>query len=213
MSRRSFWSLAVLSTLALAVWCQPLSAQRRVRTASPLPPQVAEIDKFVEQGWKDFKITASPRATDGEWCRRVFLDVLGRIPTVEELDAFTKSREPDKRQKLINSLLEDDKYIEEYARNFTTLWTNILIGRSGGTGYRTMISRAGMQKYLRDSFARNKPYDRMVFELVTARGSNTPGADDFNGAVNFLIMKVNEEKAAQATADTSPRRPTSFASS
>jgi hypothetical protein len=59
-----------------------------------------------------------------------------------------------------------------------------------------------MQKYLRDAFARNKPYDRMVYELVTATGSTTPGQADFNGATNFLVGKL-EENAAQATAMTS----------
>jgi hypothetical protein len=60
-----------------------------------------------------------------------------------------------------------------------------------------------MQKFLRDTFARNKPYDRMVFELVTATGNPDPDDEEFNGAVNFLIDKVNDENAAQATAATS----------
>ena len=60
-----------------------------------------------------------------------------------------------------------------------------------------------MQKYLRDSFARNKPYNTMVFELVTAEGSTKPGTDGFNGAVNFLINKVNEEKGVLAASSTS----------
>jgi hypothetical protein len=59
-----------------------------------------------------------------------------------------------------------------------------------------------MQKYLRDSFAREKPYDELVAELVTAAGTTTPGDADFNGATNFLIDKVNEEKASLATAAT-----------
>lgn len=79
----------------------------------------------------------------------------------------------------------------------------MLIGRTGGTANDSMVSRAGMSKYLRDSFARNKPYDRMVHELITASGHSRPGADNFNGAVNFLIDKVNDDGAAQATAAVS----------
>jgi hypothetical protein len=60
-----------------------------------------------------------------------------------------------------------------------------------------------MSKYLRDAFARNKPYDRMVYELVTASGSTKAGTANFNGATNFLVMKVNEEMAVQATAAVS----------
>ncbi len=164
--------------------------------------QVAEINRQIAAGWKDYGIRPSPAATDGEWCRRLYLDLLGRIPTVEEVQAFLKSRDSDKRRKLVAKLLYDEEYTEEYARNWTTLWTNILIGRTGGTERRTLISRPGMQKYLRDAFARNKPYDRMVFELVTSTGTTKPGSPNFNGAVNFLIGKVNDEKGAQATAAT-----------
>src|SRR6185369_12854889 len=109
------------------------------------------------------KLHASPAATDGEWCRRIYLDVLGRVPSVQELHEFLTTKEADKKAKLVNKLLYDDSYTDDYARNWTTIWTNILIGRNGGLERRTLINREGMQKYLRDSFARNKPYDRMVF--------------------------------------------------
>ena len=166
-------------------------------------PQVAEINKHIRQVWTDNNMQPSPPATDGEWCRRVYLDVLGRIPSVQELREFVNSKEADKKSKLVSKLLYDEAFTEEYARNWTTIWTNILIGRSGGTERNSLISREGMQKYLRDSFARNKPYERMVYELVTATGSTAPGEPDFNGAANFLVMKVNEEKASLATAMTS----------
>jgi hypothetical protein len=172
-------------------------------------PQVRRINQEIRRVWDDHKLHASPAATDNEWCRRLFLDVLGRVPSVKELREFLTSKESDKRAKLVAKLLYDDSpsddhapYTEEYARNWTTIWTNVLIGRNGGLDRRTLINREGMQKYLRDSFARNKPYDRMVYELVTATGSTTPGEKDFNGATNFLVMKL-DENAAQATAMTS----------
>ena len=68
---------------------------------------------------------------------------------------------------------------------------------------RDLTSRDGMMKYLRDTFAQNKPYDRMVFELVTAEGTTKPGTEGFNGAVNFLVGKVNEEKAVLAASSVS----------
>jgi hypothetical protein len=150
----------------------------------------------------------SPAATDNEWCRRIYLDVLGRVPSVEELRDFLATKGSDRRAKLVNKLLYDESdangepYTIAYARNWSTIWTNILIGRNGGLERRSRISREGMQKYLRDSFMRNKPYDRMVYELVTATGNTTPGEKDFNGATNFLVMKL-DENAAQATAMTS----------
>lgn len=163
---------------------------------------VEQIDFYIEQGWRDFEIEPSKPASDGEWCRRVFLDVLGRVPSTEEAVAFIDDKSNYKKKKLVESLLYDDEYTEEFARNWTTVWTNLLIGRTGGTGNNSMVSREGMQKYLRDSFAREKPYDKMCHELVTATGTTTPGDEQFNGAVNFLIDKVNNEQASQATAAT-----------
>jgi hypothetical protein len=165
-------------------------------------PQVAKINEEIRQVWSEYEITPSRHADDGEWCRRVYLDILGRIPSVEELNAFVSSKDENKKADLVNMLLHDEKYTEEYARNWTTFWTNTLIGRSGGTGDDQMTSRAGMQKYLRDTMARNKPYDRMVYDLVTATGTNTPGSESFNGATNFLAAKL-EEDASLATAATS----------
>ncbi|QDU94175.1 DUF1549 domain-containing protein [Lignipirellula cremea] len=180
----------------------------RAQEQAALPPansynleQVAEINARIRATWGEYQLQPSAPATDGEWCRRVYLDVLGRIPSYVELKAFIADTNPNKKERLVDSLLHDEQFTEEYARNWTTLWTNILIGRNGGNERRSLTDRAGMQKYLRDSFARNKPYDRMVYELVTAKGSNKPGHENFNGAVNFLTMKL-EENATQATADT-----------
>ena len=164
-------------------------------------PQVKVINQEIRQVWTDHQLVAAPAATDGEWCRRVYLDILGRIPSVDELKEYVANKEPQKKAKLVSTLLNDDRYVEEYARNWTTIWTNLLIGRNGGNEPRSLTSRPGMQKYLRDSFARNKPYDKMVYELVTATGSTTPGGENFNGAVNFYVMKL-DENAAQATAQT-----------
>lgn len=194
----------------LAIVCL-ITASGKIQAAAPSSAvkevtdhgiaQVGVINKEISTVWKDNGLSPSPMATEGEWCRRVYLDIIGRIPSVNELREFMTSKETDKKVKLVDKLLNDDKYIEEYARNWTTIWTNVLIGRNGGMEENTLTSRPGMQKYLRDSFARNKTYDKMVYELVTATGTTSPGSKNFNGATNFLIFKL-DEKAAQATAQT-----------
>lgn len=180
----------------------PAVAQDKGSAPNPIP-QVLKINALIEESWEQQQVNPSSAADEGEWCRRVYLDVLGRIPTVDELKEFLANKSSNKRESLVDQLLSDDRYVEDFARNWTTIWTNLLIGRTGGTDQNSMISRPGMQKFLRDSFARNKPYDRMVYELLTATGTTAPGTDRFNGAVNFLIDKVNEENAAQATAASS----------
>lgn len=171
--------------------------------AVTLPPQVEKIDLAMQAGWVDAGVKPSPAEDELKWCRRVYLDLIGRIPSYEELGEFAKDKSPSKKLNLVQKLLNDGRYTEEYANHWGTVWTNILIGRNGGMEDRSLTNRAGMQKYLRDSFARNKPYNDMVYELVTATGSTKPGTDGFNGATNFLAMKVNEEDGTQATAAVS----------
>ncbi len=162
----------------------------------------AKINDLIEQQWSDYQVSPSPHATDGEWCRRVYLDLIGRIPTVAELRQFQRGPKSTRHQDLVRQLLYDDKYSAEFARNWSTIWANLLVGRNGGNERNSLIDRAGLEKYLRDSFARNRAYDAMVMDLLTAEGTNQPGRENFNGAVNFLSMKL-AEKATQATADTS----------
>lgn len=176
---------------------------RKDNKKTKLPPQVEKIDLSMASTWAEYQIKPSPVEDDVKWCRRVFLDVIGRIPSYEEFAEFAKDKSSEKRLALVNRLLNEERYTEEYANHWSTIWTNILIGRNGGMEDRSLTSRAGMQKYLRDCFARNKPYNDMVLELVTATGSTKPGTEGFNGATNFLAMKVNEEDGTQATAAVS----------
>ncbi len=201
--RRSFIVAAIGVCILALAQSADAAPTRRGQPSYANIPQIAKINEEIRKVWTDYSIQPSAEATDGEWCRRVYLDILGRIPSVDELNTFVSDSDTNKKLNLVNSLLYDEKYTEEYARNWTTIWTTVLIGRSGGNDDEDLTSREGMQKYLRDSFARNKPYDRMVYELVTAVGATSPGAENFNGAVNFLVNKVNEEQGTLATAATS----------
>ena len=168
-----------------------------------LPIQVARIDASMASSWSENKIKPAPVEDELKWCRRVFLDVIGRIPSYDEFAEFSKDKSPYKKLTLVNRLINEDRYTEEYANHWSSVWTNILIGRNGGMENRSLTNRAGMQKYLRDCFAFNKPYNEMVMELVTATGSTKPGTEGYNGATNFLAMKVNDENGTQATAAVS----------
>ncbi|HEV3340374.1 MAG TPA: DUF1549 domain-containing protein [Pirellulales bacterium] len=162
---------------------------------------IAFIDASLKTGWKEAGVRSSLAATESEWCRRVYLDTIGRIPTVDELEAFLVDNSRNKRQKLVDRLLEDDRYVESYARFWTTIWTNLLIGRKGGMEPNSPVNREGLEQYLRRSFLSNKPYNRLVYELLSAKGANRPGETDYNGAVNFLLAHL-QERATPATAKT-----------
>jgi len=173
---------------------------------------IAFINQQIRAGWKEGGVGPSAKATDAEWCRRVYLDIIGRLPTVEELDAYLKSGGPDKRERLVSLLTGEatsakdqaaaDKYLEEYARNFSTKFSILFVGRPPAQRQnRELVNRDGMQAYLRGSFLRNKPWDKMVEEIVSAQGTTSPGSPEFNGATNFLVNKL-AENATEATAKT-----------
>ncbi len=156
------------------------------------------IDEQLQVGWKLQGIAPSPRATDSEWCRRLYLRMLGRIPSAEEARAFVEDRSPFKQQGLITTLQTDAKYLPEYAKHWARVWTNVLIGRTVGTSGNDSVSRAGLEMYLEEAFLKNRPYNEIVHELLTAKGASHPGKEQFNGAVNFLIAGA-ENDASIAT--------------
>lgn len=172
------------------------AAESKFEKASSDQAVIDYINKLIRQGWEDAGLKPAPVATDGEWIRRVFLDTLGRVPSVDEVNEYLSSKEADKKEKLVDKLLNSTTYEEELARNFTTIWTNILIGRNGGNDPQRPVNRPGMQQYLRRSFLKNKPYDKMVVELISADGGNTPGTPEYKGptagAVNFILDNLQE---------------------
>jgi hypothetical protein len=166
-------------------------------------PQVKFINEQIAAAWGDAGLKPSAPATDGEWCRRVHLDLIGRVPTLKELDAFLTDSSPTKKADLVARLLGDD-YVDDYARHFTDIWTTILIGRDVEN---ERVSRPGMRQYLRRAFSKNLAYDKFMDDLVTATGvnANRQGLTGFNGAANFLSGKMEEmgvENGVQATAKT-----------
>ncbi|MHC4877713.1 MAG: DUF1549 and DUF1553 domain-containing protein [Planctomycetota bacterium] len=183
--------------IASSLLVSTADAQRSRRTANSGPFTTGSSDEIVKyinervrQGWEDNEIKPSEPADDSEWIRRVHLDILGRIPEGQVVDKFLKDQDPAKRAKLIDTLLDDEAYV----RNFTTIWTNLCIGRQ--TPRR--VSRNGMQKFFREAFARNRPWDQVVFDLIAAEGHF-----EENGAVNYMLaqMAMNDEMV-QATAKT-----------
>jgi len=169
----------------------------------PNPRVIEEIDRQLATSWVENEIQASPPATDEEWCRRVFLRVIGRIPATGELEQFLDSEHDDRRRQLVDKLLEDEDYVEEYARHWTNIWTNALIGRRGGMVKGDLASREGLQQFLRRSLQQNVPYDQMVYQLVAASGSNTPGSQNYNGAVNFLLASMGKDTSLATSRTTS----------
>ena len=140
--------------------------------------QPAFIDQLIEDTWKTAGVKPSKTASDDEFMRRAYLDVIGRIPNIHEARAFLQSREKDKREKLIAYLLEEP----DYAKNFATQWTVLLIGRANQG---RMVDRPSLTTWLRKQFAADRPWNEIVHELVSSTGSNKD-----NGAVNYVLAHL-----------------------
>src|SRR4029077_20680124 len=113
------------------------------------------IDKAIEDSWKKASIKPAEPASDAEFLRRVYVDMLGRIPNVQEARAFLTTRESDRRGKLIEYLLEHP----DFAKNLATQWTILLIGR-GNQGQ--MVDRGALSSWLRKQFAGDRPWNDVV---------------------------------------------------
>jgi hypothetical protein len=152
---------------------------------------VGYINEKIRAGWVANSVFPSPVADDAEWLRRVYLDIVGHIPPVEELEAFMSDKSKSKRSEVIDRLLDDPGYV----RQQTTIWSNLLIGR-GNNVQQQRINRDTLNKFLRESFAKNRPWSEVVYDLVSAEGPDTE-----NGAATFLMSHLNDG-AVPATAIT-----------
>tara|TARA_B100000676_G_scaffold31005_1_gene29171 strand:+ start:661 stop:2766 length:2106 start_codon:yes stop_codon:yes gene_type:complete len=186
-----------------AGWQHPLAFVSST-TITPLsqPDILNDINDELTKQWNEQGIKPSEYATHLEWVRRVYLRLIGRVPTTDELTPFFEREvTPENREALVNRLLFSSQYQEEYLQHWSNLWTNTLIGRHGGTG-NDNARREGLSQYLYDSLQANKSYNQIVRELIAATGTSHPADDDFNGAVNFLLASVSGEDTTLATART-----------
>jgi hypothetical protein len=194
------WRLLTALQLILGAIAAPAAVAAAGVEISSDASAVQFINEQIRAAWRDAKVSPSSMATDGEWCRRLYLDVIGRIPTLDETTQFLEDRGKNKRAKLVDRLLSD-AYQAEYARNWSGVWTNLLIGRGGDADRRGLVSRDGLRVYLREAFERNVPYTQLVQDLIGANGANAPGEQGFHGAVNFLLANL-QDNATPATAKT-----------
>lgn len=130
------------------------------------PPLREVIDNEVRAAWQREKLTPAVPASDAEFLRRVSLDIVGVIPTHEETVAFLSDSSLDKRRQLVDRLLDDPRY----ARHMAELWDVLLFTRNPPGS--EADKRDGLQNWLRQRFAENAPYDKLVRELLKAEGNS-----------------------------------------
>ena len=175
MNSENRWSLLALASIVMVV--QQGSAAGK--TAHDL---AGRIDRAVDEKLKAEKVAPSPEASDAEFLRRVSLDITGVIPTAERTKLFLDSSDPDKRAKLIDELLASP----EYGKRMADVWQALLLARAPNI---IRYQPSHFAKWLADSFNSNKPWDRMVREVLTATGT-----EDDNPVVIFYLANDSVDK-------------------
>ncbi len=163
------------------------------------PPENNFIDTLAWNKLERLGIEPSPLSDDATFVRRVSLDTIGTLPTAEEVRQFLSDTSPDKRSGLIDRLLERDEYVDYWTMN----WLNIL------RADQLTISPQGavaMQRWLRNGFAQNRPFDEFATDLLTVQGNTSaegPGSfykilnkpDEAARSISQLLLGVRIECA------------------
>ncbi len=136
-----------------------------------------QIDALVLKQLESAGQSLNPRASDEVFLRRAYLDIVGRIPSLQETRDFLASDHPDKRAYLIDTLLDSYGYT---SRQFN-YWADLLRVQSRLSGN---LSGLPYIDFIKDSLESNKPYDEFVYELVSANGANLQRG---NGAVGYYL--------------------------
>lgn len=124
-----------------------------------------QIDALLAGSWQKHNIKPNAPVSDEVFLRRVYLTVIGRIPSFDEANAFLTSRDPEKRSKLIDTLLASDGYVHHYFN----YWADVLRAQSQGVGGSTTAQN--YLNYIRQALRENKPFDQLARELVSAEGA------------------------------------------
>ena len=170
-----FTLLAVMATLAAPPLASAQLAPQK-KGADYEKNAAAKIDKLVADSLRRASIPMPSVSTDEEYLRRTYLTVTGRIPSYDEAKSFLDDKAPDKRSKLVNRLFDTDGY-----RSHTFNWWADLL-RITDTFART--SGEPYKQWIRNSIAENKPYDKLVKELLDSSGG---GWEKDNGAVGYYV--------------------------
>ena len=157
------------------------------------PTEPAEMARRIDQMIAELQgdqVKRSPVVDDGDFIRRVSLDLAGRLPEPDDVIRFGLSDSPDRRQKLINELLDSSAY----ARNWSRYWRDVIFSRS--TNMRAGFAIPQFEQWMEQQLASNMSWDQIATELMTATGDVTE-----NGAA--ALIYAQEGKADDVAAEAS----------
>jgi hypothetical protein len=169
------------------VGSQVLVLPKGLKFEYPAEPEANYIDALVAAKLKKLRIAPSEICSDEVFCRRVYLDIVGLLPTPEESRRFVGSNEPDKRAKLIDELLGR----KEFAEIWVNKWAELLQVKSSiQISYKAMFL---YYNWLVERLSKNMPMDQMVQELLGASGGTfkSPATNFYQSTTDTLNLSEN----------------------
>jgi len=159
------------------------------------------VDGLLAKSWKNAGVEPAPPATDATFLRRAFLDLTGAIPTVGEVRTFLRDQSPDKRARLIDRLLGTAAKNGQpgrpgnsrHATHLANIWQEVMLPQVN-TNIRFRYQSGAFNQWLRNHFADNTPYDKVVTELLTYTGSSRTGPGLF-----YQVLEYKPEELAAST--------------
>jgi hypothetical protein len=145
------------------------------------------IDEQLATEWKQLGLKPGALSSDEEFLRRVSLDLIGVLPTPDEIRKFAADSDPKKRAKVIDALLERPEYADYWALK----WSDLLRAHRKYLGEKGLFT---FNAWLRQSLRDNRPLNRLVRELVTAQGNLYT-----NGPAAFYFVDQRPDDLAETT--------------
>ena len=155
----------------------------------PTTPEKNYIDTLVNAKLKNLRIAPSATCSDEVFLRRIFIDLTGMLPSVEEYKTFMANKSADKREQLVKELMER----KEFSELWVLKWAELLqIRSSNQVSYKATLL---YYNWLQDRIARNVPLNQWVQELLGANGGtfNNPVTNYYQNETD--ILKVTENVA------------------
>ncbi len=138
-------------------------------------------------------IAPAPLSSDAEFLRRVTLDLTGRIPDAATTAAFLADPSPEKRGRMIDTLLASDAFVDRWTWFYDEMFENTAFGASGRLYSQ---GRNALHAYFQDAVRSHKPWDAMAREIIGATGVNTSV-----GAANYVVRQIQANGPIQDTYD------------
>ncbi len=178
----------------VAVMASYLGCVDSFRAVIPRPDKIANypklpefnfIDAHVHRKLQKLNIVPSEPADDATFLRRVYLDVIGTLPTADEARGFLIDKSSDKRARLVDGLLQRPEFSDYWALK----WADLLRVDRQALGHKRAYA---FYRWIRDSFAQNKPLDQFTRELILAEGP----LDEVGQAIFYKVVRKPGDEAS-----------------